>query len=159
MLSYTRLNCQKFLRKIQEKQPTTWPGDVSAAQLMHCHLELEISKAFRYANTNAEEWGSYCPWCHISRNCIHNRLLIATELLAYFAQRALQGFINTSFKGILRGLHYSCLHFTQNGTEMPHTSAMENHGALGHTVLPMHTHNCHLEAELTGITHQDTNSW
>lgn len=35
MLLYKEQSCQKFPGRIWQKQPTTWPGNVSAAQLTH----------------------------------------------------------------------------------------------------------------------------
>lgn len=75
----------------------------------------------------------------------------------YLAQRALEGFINTNFKGIRRGLRYYHVHFTEDGNERPHTEVLCGVTKLWVTrslrcctAEPMH--NC-LEAELTGMTH------
>lgn len=82
---------------------------------------------------------------------------MVTELLPDLAQRALEGFINTNFKGILRGLRCYHVHFTEDGNEMPHREVLCGVTKLWVTqslrcCKVERMHNC-LEAELSGTTH------
>lgn len=82
---------------------------------------------------------------------------MVTELLPYLAQRALEGFINTNFKGILRGLCYYHVHFTEDGNEITtHRSVVRSHQALGHTVLMMLQSRTHAQLFGSGTDWHDT---